>query len=169
MGEFWELIFYPKSIYFVFNKCWFKITPSCHPSSVTRECLGPISGWVSMALVSETWMNKSLSTRSRPLLNWLRSLTDLRHVDSPQRQEKLSLPPPKLYRFWIACVLPCRSFTQSSSEMTWLRLSRTPIQWTRTNWIPTRCRDIYVSYWVIVLRWCNSPHERTYLFRPTSR
>lgn len=169
MGEFWELIFYPKSIYFVFNKCWFKITPSCHPSSVTRECLGPISGWVSMALVSETWMNKSLSTRSRPLLNWLRSLTDLRHVDSPQRQEKLSLPPPELYRFWIACVLPCRSFTQSSSEMTWLRLSRTPIQWTRTNWIPTRCRDIYVSYWVIVLRWCNSPHERTYLFRPTSR
>lgn len=86
MGKFWELLFYPKLIYFVFNKCWFKVTPYCHPSSVTRECLGPISGWVFMALVLETWMNKSLSTRSHPLLNWLRSLTDLRHVDSPQRQ-----------------------------------------------------------------------------------
>lgn len=53
------------------------------PSSVVSECLGPISEWVSMALVLETWMNKSLSTRSHPSLNWLRSLTDLRHVGSP--------------------------------------------------------------------------------------
>lgn len=146
MGKFWKLTF-------ILNWCILSLVTGdlkssnlAIPSSVVRECLGPISGWVSMALVLETWMNKSLSTKSHPSLNWLRSLTDLRHVGSPQCQSKLSFLPPKLYRFVYTCVLLCRSFTQSSLEMTCLKLSRIPIQWTRTNWIPTRCHEIYVSY-----------------------